>query len=396
MSSESQKDLPPIIIASGGTGGHLFPAQALASEMSRRGRRLILITDNRGEGFAQSFPGAQVAHIRAATFAGAGLFGRMRAAVLIVLGIFDAFRILRRERPKVVIGFGGYPSFPTMVAAMLTGVRRCVHEQNAILGRVNRAIATRINVIASTFGAFDDVSASVNKKVVVTGNPLRDPVVALAGTPYPPLAETNEVYVLVFGGSQGARILSDRVPEALALLPDQHKRRLRVVQQCRPEDESRVAEAYADDGIDAEISPFFNDMPDRIAQSHLVICRSGASTVCEVAAIGRPAIFVPLPTAMDDHQTVNASFLARTGGGWLIPQTQLTPEGLSKKIAELFDDPAVLSEAASKAAAFGRTGAAVRLADLLEDVEARRPIREVSETMPFGQDADPTHKSVGS
>ena len=394
MSNDATTSQSPIVIAAGGTGGHLFPAQALASELQRRGRKLILITDNRGENFAQSFPGADIMHIRAATFAGAGVLGRLKAGLKIVLGIFDAFRILRQQSPKVVIGFGGYPSFPTMVAAMLCGVRRCVHEQNAILGRVNRVIATRINLIASTFGEFEDVSATVNDKVVVTGNPLRDPVIARAGADYPEISDDSELHLLVFGGSQGARILSDTLPEAVERLPANMKSRLRVVQQCRPEDESRVVQAYRDAGIQAEVAAFFTDMADRLVKAHLIVCRSGAGTVCEIAAIGRPAIFVPLPTAMDDHQTVNASFLAGAGGGWMVAQKNMTADNLAEKIRELFECPQLLKDAALKAVALGRVGAAEHLADILEAVEARRPIdgvkrpipgaRQISSTTPAG------------
>ncbi len=375
MNANVQNRLPPIIIAAGGTGGHLFPAQALATEMIRRGRRLVLITDNRGEGFAKSFPGADVAHIRAATFAGAGIVGRLRAGIKIMLGIYDAFRILRAEKPRVVIGFGGYPSFPTMVAAMLAGIRRCVHEQNAILGRVNRVIATRINVIASTFGKFDGVSASINEKVVITGNPLRDPITARAGSSFSGPSPQGEIQLLVFGGSQGARIFSDMMPETIERLPQEIKTRLRVVQQSRPEDEARVVQAYKDAGVNAEVSSFFDDMAERIARAHLIICRSGASTVCEIAAIGRPAIFVPLPTAMDDHQTVNAAYLAASGAAWTIPQSQLSAPALADKLAGLFAGSDDLANAAQKARAFGRVGAAAVLADVLEDVEARRPLR---------------------
>lgn len=374
----------PIVIAAGGTGGHLFPAQALASELKRRGRRLILITDNRGEGFAQDFAGAEIAHIRAATFAGAGLMGRAKAALKIFLGIFDAYQVLRREKPRVVIGFGGYPSFPTMVAAMLYGVRRCVHEQNAILGRVNRAIATRINVIASTFGEFDDVPASINKKVVLTGNPLRDPVITLAGAPYQNASDGSDVNLLVFGGSQGARIFSDTLPQAIELLPATLKSRLSVVQQCRPEDEERVAAAYRDAGVRCEVSSFFTDMARRMVDAHLIICRSGASTVCEISAIGRPAIFVPLPTAMDDHQTVNASYLSRVGGAWIMPQSDFSAASLATKVTDLFMTPDLLEEAADKAKAIGRLGATSKLADLLEDVEAKRSPRV----------SDPTNEST--
>ncbi len=365
----------PIVVAAGGTGGHLFPAQALAAEMVKRGRKIVLITDNRGEGFSQRFPNADIRHIRAATFAGAGVVGRISAAVKIVLGIYDAIRVLRQTKPRVVIGFGGYPSFPTMVAAMVCGVRRCVHEQNAILGRVNKVIATRINLIASTFGPFEDVSASVNQKVVVTGNPLRDPIIAQAQSPYPEISESGELNLLVFGGSQGARVFSDVVPDALRLLPDSMRNRLRVVQQARPEDVARVEDAFQQSGIAADVSAFFEDMARRISESHLIVCRSGASTVCEIAAIGRPAIFVPLPTAMDDHQTVNASFLAAKGGGWLMRQNAMTAEALAGRIIDLFHNPEELRSAAAEARSSGRTQATSYLADVLEDVEARRPVR---------------------
>lgn len=362
----------PVIIAAGGTGGHLFPAEALAQELKRRGRKIVLITDTRGRAFADAFPADEIIGVSAATFAGKGLFGRLAAIGAIISGIGDARRHLRRLMPHAVVGFGGYPSFPAMAAAILARAPSCIHEQNAVLGRVNRLMAPMVSVIASSFPILKGVSKGARQRVVVTGNPVRDAVRARAGAPYPLPGHLGPLQLLVFGGSQGANVFSELVPQALAMLDPHLKGRLNVVQQARPESGDAVKAAYAAAGIAAEVAPFFKDLPERMARAHLVIARGGAGTVCELAAIGRPALIVPLPTAMDDHQTVNASFLAQVGAAIAVSQKTLTAESLCAELAALFAQPERLVAAADAARRLGRPDATRALADLIENLSVRR------------------------
>jgi len=356
----------PVVIAAGGTGGHLFPGQALAQELRRRGRRIVLITDERVQHFDKLFPGADIYAVPAATPTNRGVAGLVRAAPAILSGIAQAFGILGRVRPSAVIGFGGYPTLPPIAAAILRGIPVCVHEQNAVLGRVNRLVAPHVRAIASTFAAPKFLRPRDAGKLVVTGNPVRDAVRAVAGAPYEAPGADLRIRLLVFGGSQGARVMSDVVPEALARLPQDIRARLDVVQQARAEDLDRVREAYAKAGIRAELASFFEDMPARIAAAHLVIGRSGASTVSELSVIGRPAILVPLPHSLDNDQKANAETLQAAGAGFMIEQKDFTPEALAGRLAALFADPAQLVSAARAALAQGKPEAVRALADLVE------------------------------
>lgn len=358
----------PVVIAAGGTGGHLFPAEALAQELTRRGHRIVLVTDTRGHEFAGSFPASEIIGVSAATFANKGLIGRIAAALAILGGVMSARAHLRRLRPLAVVGFGGYPSLPAMAAAMLTGRPACLHEQNAVLGRVNRRLAPYVTRIASAFPSLKGLSRKLGRKVVVTGNPLRDAVIAQARAPYVPPAADGPIRVLVFGGSQGARVFAELVPPALARLDASLRARLSIVQQARPEDEARVRKAYEDAKITADIKPFFRDLPERMAEAHLVIARGGAGTICELAAIGRPAIIVPLPSAMDDHQTANADSLNAAGAAWVVAEKGLTPDTLTSTLAALLSDPAKLARAAEAARALGKPEATKTLADLVESL----------------------------
>lgn len=356
----------PIVVAAGGTGGHLFPGQALAQELRRRGRRIVLMTDERVQHFDKLFPGADIYAVPSATPTNRGLVGLAQAAPAIVSGIAQAFGILGRIEPAVVIGFGGYPTLPPLAAAILRGIPACVHEQNAVLGRVNRLVAPFVQAIASTFAAPKFLKARDAGKLVVTGNPVRDAVIAEAGAPYAAPDAAGPIHLLVFGGSQGARILSDIVPGALALLGDALKSRLEVVQQARPEDIERVRSIYHRAGIRATLQSFFDDMPARIAKAQLVIGRSGASTVSELSVIGRPSILVPLPHSLDNDQKANAEKMQSAGAAWTIEQANLSEAALAAKLTELFGDPSLLTEAAKAAIAQGQPRAVRRLADLVE------------------------------
>ncbi|MES1991307.1 MAG: undecaprenyldiphospho-muramoylpentapeptide beta-N-acetylglucosaminyltransferase [Pseudomonadota bacterium] len=356
----------PVVIAAGGTGGHLFPGQALAQELRRRGRHIVLITDERVQRFDTLFPGADIFSVPSATPNDRGLVGLVKAAPKIMAGIGQAYGILGRVEPSVVIGFGGYPTLPPIAAAILRGIPTCVHEQNAVLGRVNRLVAPYIRAIASTFAGPKFLRTKDAGKLVVTGNPVRDAVSLLAASPY--AAPTDRIELLVFGGSQGARVMSDVVPGALACLPDVMRARLHVVQQARPEDIDRVRAQYSEAGIAADLESFFDDMPARIAAAHLVIGRSGASTVAELTVIGRPSILVPLPHSLDNDQKANAEKLQAAGAGLMIEQKNFTEESLAAELVKLLADAPRLQSAAKAALGQGAPDAVVRLADLVESL----------------------------
>jgi len=356
----------PIVIAAGGTGGHLFPGQALAQELRRRGRHIVLITDERVQRFDALFPGADIFSVPSATPNDRGLLGLIKALPAIISGVAQAFAILGRIKPSVVIGFGGYPTLPPLAAAVLRGLPTCVHEQNAVLGRVNRLMARFIDAIASTFAQPKYMRETDATKFVITGNPVRDAVMAHAASPYVSPGEGQQIELLVFGGSQGARVMSDIVPGALARLTPALRSRLRVVQQARPEDIDQVRSQYLAAGISAELNSFFDDMPARIAASHLVIGRSGASTAAELSVIGRPSILVPLPHSLDNDQKANAEKLQAAGAAIMIEQRNFTAEALAARLQELFADPSALANAAQAALRQGTPDAVRRLADLVE------------------------------
>ena len=357
-----------IVLAAGGTGGHVFPAQALAAELLRRGRQIVLITDRRGTDYETAFVGVPVLGVAAGTFARAGRLGQFRVLFDIARGIIQARRHLARLRPRVVIGFGGYPCLPAMMAALSLGIPCCIHEQNAVLGRVNRLLAGRVKVIAGALPLSTARDARLAAGLVMTGNPVREAILAVANAPYAEPGVTGPLNLLVTGGSQGASIMGDVVPAALAALPEILRKRLRVIQQVRPADLERVGAFYRDHGIEADCAAFITDMPRHLASAHLVIARSGASTIAELGVVGRPSILVPLPTAMDDHQTANARALAEGGGAWLMPQTEFTADALARRLTHLAGAPSELSVAAAAAHAFGRPQAASLLADVVEAI----------------------------
>ena len=355
---------PTFVLAAGGTGGHLFPAEALARELVRQGGAVHLATDRRADAFAEKVPGVAVCQVRAGRFGGGPLRIAYGVAEMAV-GIVQARRWLRRLAPDVVIGFGGYVSVPTMLAAAQLGLPTIIHEQNAVLGRANRLLASRVGRIATGFAEIAGLRPADRVRIVHTGNPVRPTILAVGQTGYLPPEPGRPIELLILGGSQGARIFSDIVPSALAALPAELRGALRVSQQARPEDRDRVTAELQASGIAAEIETFFNDVPARLARAHLVICRSGASTIAELAATGRPALLVPYPYATDDHQAANARAFADSGAGWAIAQSSLTPPLLSQRLAELLGDTARLSHAAAQARHLGRDDAAERLAALV-------------------------------
>jgi UDP-N-acetylglucosamine--N-acetylmuramyl-(pentapeptide) pyrophosphoryl-undecaprenol N-acetylglucosamine transferase len=353
-----------IVLSAGGTGGHMFPAEALARELLTRGCRVALITDRRGQAWGDRVPGVEQHRIRTGRF-GAGVLSKVVGFAELALGTIEAGRLLRRLAPAAAVGFGGYPSVPTMLAAARRGVPTLLHEQNAILGRANRLLAPRVRRIATSFPDIGAVRPADRARLIETGNPVRPAITALRGTPYPALAGDAPLHVLVLGGSQGARVLSDVIPAACARLPEKLRRRLRLVQQARPEDIEAVRRAHAASGVAAELATFFEDVPARLARAQLVISRSGASTVAELAMIGRPAILVPYLHAADDHQTANARALEQAGGAWVMAHAEFTPDALATRLAGFITVPETLARAAAAAHALGRPHAARALADLV-------------------------------
>lgn len=360
----------PVVLAAGGSGGHVFPAEALAGELVKRGHRLALITDRRGGVFGDALSGIETHHIRAGGVAGKSVVRLMQSAGALALGFVQARGILKRLQPKAVIGFGGYASVPTMLAASMMGFSTAIHEQNAVLGRANRLLAGRVGRIATSFDEVRAMPENAKAKVVRTGMPVRQAISERRGTPYPALMPADALNILVLGGSQGARILSDVVPEALVSRDKGTRLRLRVVQQCRPEDLDRVGEIYGTGGVEAELSSFFDDVPARLADAHLVISRSGASSVAEITALGRPAILVPYVHAVDDHQSANAYAVGNAGAGWLMPEGAFTPDVLGQRIDDFLRHPETLEKVARCANAAGTVDAAMGLADMVEDLLA--------------------------
>jgi UDP-N-acetylglucosamine--N-acetylmuramyl-(pentapeptide) pyrophosphoryl-undecaprenol N-acetylglucosamine transferase len=353
------------VLAAGGTGGHMVPAHALAEELLGRGHRVALITDDRGARIPGLFDNVQV-HVLPAGRLSGGPVGWFRAVRSIATGRVMALRLYETFLPSAVIGFGGYPALPALLAARRDRIPALIHEQNAVLGRVNRLMAGKVDAIATAYSHVQRLPAKAADKVHLVGNPVRDEIRALRDQPFPLLAEDGIFRVLVTGGSQGASILSEVVPEGLALLPEHFRRRLQVTQQCREEDIEGVRARYAALGIPADLATYLPDLPERLAWSHLVIGRAGASTIAELTAAGRPAILVPLPSATDDHQTYNAREMARAGGARMIAQARFTPVELAKQMQKLGLEPAALAKAADCARSAGRPDAARDLADLVE------------------------------
>ena len=355
------------VLAAGGTGGHMVPAHALAAELKSRGHGVMLITDERGARFPGLFEKVPV-HVLPAGRLGGGPIGWLKALQSVVAGRSEAKGLYRNHRPDAVLGFGGYPAFPSLMAASAMHIPSLLHEQNAVLGRVNRLLAGDAAAIATGFDQVERLKPRYKAKSVTVGNPVREAVAKLGEMPFPPFDEVAPLKILVTGGSQGATVLGQVVPEGLGLLTPSLRRRLQVIQQCRPDDISQVRAQYAKLGIPAELMTYLEDMPDKIAEAHLVIGRAGASTLAELTAAGRPAILIPFPSATDDHQTVNAREMTKAGGARTIPQSQFTPQVLVRQIEAMAADPQALANAAARSLSVGRPHAARDLADLAERI----------------------------
>jgi len=356
---------PLLIIAAGGTGGHMFPAQALAEAMLRKGWRVKLSTDARGARYTGGFPHVvEIEQIVSATFARGGVLARILVPFRIFGGVIGATYKMWRDKPEVVVGFGGYPSIPAVTAAWILRRPRMLHEQNGVLGRVNRLFAKRVNAIAC--GTWPtELPEGING--AYTGNPVRGVVVDRAGSGY--IAPGDyPMSMLVMGGSQGARILSDVVPQAVANLPEPLRKRLRISHQARIEDQVRVEEFYASHGISADVQPFFNDVPRRMSEAQLVISRAGASSVADIAVIGRPSILIPYAAASADHQTANARALVDADAAVLIPESKLDAASLGTQITAILNNPDAAMRMSRAALGCGRVDATERLVEMVEQL----------------------------
>lgn len=358
-----------IVLAAGGTGGHLFPAQALGEELRRRGYDIHLMTDERVRDYGKNFPASQTHVVHSATITPSKP-GSVPGQMLRLYGGFrQAKAILAAVKPKAVVGFGGYPSFPPIFAASRLRIPSCVHDQNAVMGRANRVLARFATAVASSFPDLRGLPPQAAHKVTVTGNPVRDIVLTQKGAAYPSFERFN---LLVFGGSQGAQFFGEFMPKVFAAMSAEDRRAIRLTQQVRAENMEAVKSAYAAMELDCELNPFFMDMPARIAHSHLIVCRSGASTIAELGVIGRPAIMVPLPHALDNDQLRNAESFAAAGAGWVEPQGQLEPSSFAQFLTKLRSQQRQLQQAAAAALGHGRPDAAQRLADLTEKIAGTR------------------------
>ena len=355
---------PLAVVAAGGTGGHMFPAEALARELIDRGWQVVLASDARGAAYAEKFPAIERLSLEAATFKAGDPIGMARAAIKIATGVMQARKAFKRLKPWAVIGFGGYPSFPALTAALGRKDVTLIHEQNSVLGRSNRKLAAKVDAVACAFPVLRLAPTELEGRVQVVGNPVRPDIRALYDQPYPQIDKT--IRILITGGSQGAKILSETVPHALALLPMSIRITLEVEQQTRAEQVEMARQIYADAEISAEIAPFFSNMAERLGRAHLVIGRSGASTVCELAVAGKPSILIPLKIAADDHQTYNAEVLREAKAAIVLKEDDVTPERLAAEVRELIEASVMLPMRAGAAKSVARPDAAKDLADLVE------------------------------
>jgi UDP-N-acetylglucosamine--N-acetylmuramyl-(pentapeptide) pyrophosphoryl-undecaprenol N-acetylglucosamine transferase len=353
---------PLILLTAGGTGGHLFPAEALANALKASGCQVALATDKRANAYAGSFPADEIVEIPSATPSGRSIPQMAKAALMLGQGTLQSMAAIRRMKPAVVVGFGGYPTVPPVIAASLLKVPSVIHEANGVMGRANRLLARRATVIATGFAGIKGIPANVPGRTLHTGNPIRPAVLEAAEQAYVPLQADGKLRLLAVGGSQGARVMSDVVPPAIELLPPELRARIVVTQQARGEDLERVRAHYGRLNVEFEAEPFFKDLPHRLAQAHLVVSRSGASTVAELAVIGRPSILVPLPGSLDQDQAANAKTLGDLGAAIVCPQSDFTPERLAGEIQTFFQQPDRLTRAAAAAHSASITDAAERLA----------------------------------
>jgi UDP-N-acetylglucosamine--N-acetylmuramyl-(pentapeptide) pyrophosphoryl-undecaprenol N-acetylglucosamine transferase len=358
-----------VVLAAGGTGGHLFPAQALAEELSSRGVRIVLMTDERVRDYGKNFPAAETHIVPSASLSLRDPWSIPRKGLKLARGMWKARQLMRQLKPSLVVGFGGYPSFPPLSAATALGIPTLLHEQNAVLGRANARLAQQATRVAVSFPETRGMEG-LSEKTVLTGNPVRAVALQYKAAAYPEFDDQGRVKLVVFGGSQGAKYFSDFLPTVFAEMQLELLQRIDLVQQCRPEDVERVRQLFAKLNLQCELSSFFSNLPERISQSHLVVCRAGASTVAELGVIGRPAILIPLPHSIDNDQLRNAQSFASAAAGWVQPQHSLQADSFAAILTQLLTNPAKLKSAAAAALRHGRPDAAKSLADLAQSIMA--------------------------
>jgi len=364
--ADTSSNAPLVVIGAGGTGGHMFPASAFAAEMKSRGWRVGLMTDERGRIYTDGFPADWIINVKAATFASKRPDKLLGAGLKILSGVKDAQKKLKAEQASLVAGFGGYPAFPALAAAQRAHIPIIIHEQNAVLGRVNRFFAGKARVVACGFERLDRLPARAAGNKHVVGNPVRAPILAIGDEAFPPVGEADKLQLLVIGGSQGARLFGEVIPPAICHLPEEIRARLKVVQQVRAEQLDTVTAKYSAAGVEAELSPFFSNMPELLASSHMVISRSGASSVTELAVVGRSSLLVPLAIAMDDHQTGNAETLRDAGAADVVAEGEFTPDRITAILTERLSDAEGLKARGAAARSVGKLSASSDLADLAE------------------------------
>jgi UDP-N-acetylglucosamine--N-acetylmuramyl-(pentapeptide) pyrophosphoryl-undecaprenol N-acetylglucosamine transferase len=374
-----------IMMTGGGTGGHLFPALALSEELARRGYETDLITDSRTEGLGANFPVRAIYRAPSATFRSRSPLEATRTLATLSQGFQIAYKLMGEVKPRAIVGFGGYPTVPPILAALARRVPAAIHEANAVMGRANRLLAPMVKSVACSFEQTRHLEGKLLAKTRLTGSPLRKSVLSQRGKAYEPHAPGKKFVMLVFGGSQGARFFSESMPAALALLSEQIRDKMLVVQQCRAEDIDAVFEAYEEAGVAAELATFFDDLPERMSAAHLVVARSGAGAVAELCAVGRPAVLIPLPHAIDNDQMENAQRFERGGGGWTYEQSVMTPERMAGVVRRLYEEPATLQKAASRAISMAHYDAVEKLADMVEQLAAGAQPKQAPEQAPEGE-----------
>lgn len=372
------EDSRVILLAAGGTGGHLSPAASLAQDLRSRGYKVALVTDKRGLAYANMFEDCPVHVVRSGTF-GSGIMGKLRALIDLGMGYFQSSRLIDKLQPRIVVGFGGYPSVPPVFAAQRKNIPNIIHEQNAVLGRANLFLAPKADRIALSVNQTSGLHEAEVVRTIVTGNPVRDDIASLYNKPYPALEDDGPLRLFVLGGSLGASVFSDALAPALTKLSAAFRARLDITQQCRPENLEKVRDLYKSAGIKARLDTFFDDVPSILEQAHLVIGRAGASTVAEIASAGRPAIFVPYPYHADQQQKMNAESLAEAGGAWIMMQDGFTEDAILARIETFLQNPEILFRSAESARSCGKPDAARRLGNLVTaiaagwDKEEKRP-----------------------
>lgn len=352
------------VVTTGGSGGHIFPAESISAALIQKGFDVVFVTDKRGSNF-RVLQGVQTYRLMAEHIMGRSLWGKIKGAFKLYCGAVQALFLLRKLKPDVVVGVGGYASLPAVLAAHMWRMPVVLHEQNAVLGRANRLLAKNAYLILTAFQP--TLRSPANVRNVWVGQPVRPAVLEKEHTPYPDRRKIFNLFI--FGGSQGAHFFTHKVPEALFMLPDTLKSKISVTAQVRPEDMEYAQKIYSEQGFHSvTLKSFFDNMPDLIAQSHLIIGRAGASTIAEAEIVGRPAILIPLPTSADNHQLENARQFCDAGAGWLVTEDNWNAEKFAHRLEKLIQDKEMLEHAASESYRLAKPNVSEQIAVLIDDI----------------------------